>query len=98
MSHVLKDQVNESSLSKGLLELHNIWMIKHFQDFDLAHCGPFNYLIFIRVFKLLHCYNVHVSTVIGVLALGYFRIIAFALQYNSIGSLSYFLYYLIFLH
>lgn len=49
---VLEYEVDDPFLAEGLLELHDVGMLQHFEYFDLSHRGLFNHLIFLGFFKL----------------------------------------------
>lgn len=44
---VLEDEINEAPLAKCFPELHNVGVIKHFEDLNLSHGGPFYYLVLV---------------------------------------------------
>lgn len=50
---ILKNQVNDALLPERLLQLNNIWMLNHLEDFDLSDRGLFDNLIILCFFELL---------------------------------------------
>lgn len=49
---ILEYQVHNSLFAKSLLELDNVGMLKHFQDFDLSHGSLLDDLVLFGFFEL----------------------------------------------
>lgn len=98
ISNILKNKIDKPSFSVCLLKLNYIWVIKHFQNFNLSHGCPFYHLILVWVFELFHCNNIHILIATDWFSFCDVRVIAFTLQDKPIGTFSYFFNYLIFLH
>jgi hypothetical protein len=83
--NILKHQIDDSLLAEGFLELDQVVVLHHFQNFDLSHSSFFNDFIVLCFFELLNCQDL-----LGVVAL--------ALEDDSVGTLSYDSQYIVFLH